>query len=218
MSLTVACVWVKANVPYGVEYVVNLRAMVAKHLARDHRFVCFTDRPAYLPTGMEAETIALPTGVPGWWAKVLLFNAKRTLRDRVLYLDLDTLVVSALDPIADYPAPFALIPDAGTFKPRTAHRVIKRFNSSVMVWSVGAVESLYDDFTGDVVDRLWGDQDWIGEHTPDAATMPLAWFPRLSELRDRQPGPDAKVVLVKKPKTHIAADLYPWVKQAWRAA
>jgi len=216
--LTVACVWVAANVPYGVEYVTNLRAMVAKHLTRPHRFVCLTDRAAYLPSGMETQPIALRADIPGWWAKVLLFNRARGLSGRVLYLDLDTLVVSALDPIVDFPAPFALIPDAGTFKPRTAHRVIKRFNSSVMVWSDCAADRLYDNFSSDVPARLWGDQDWIGEQMPGAATMPLEWFPRLSELHGQPPGAEAKVVLAKKPKNVEAAKRWPWVADVWRAA
>lgn len=216
--LTVACVWVQANVPYTVEYVVNLRAMVAKHLARPHRFVCLTDRSYLLPKSIETQVTVLPPGLAGWWAKVLLFNRARRLGSRVLALDLDTLIVAPLDPIVDYPAPFALVPDAGTFHPRTAHRVIHRFNSSAMIWSAGAVESLYDHWTPAVTGRLWGDQDWIGEQMPDAATMPIEWFPRLSELHGAPPGSAAKVVLVKKPKTHIAADLYPWVRHAWRAA
>lgn len=216
--ITVAAVWVKANVPYGPEYVTNLRAMVARHLTRPHRFVCLTDRPYLLPADMEVEPIVLPAGIAGWWAKVLLFNPARKLGERVLYLDLDTLVVSSLDPVADYPADFALIPDAGSFKPRTAHRVIKRFNSSVMVWSGAACSRLYTEFHGGIPQRLWGDQDHIAEQMPDAATMPLEWFPRLSELHGKPPAPAAKVVLSKKPKNAEAAKQLPWVADVWRAA
>lgn len=215
MSLTVACVWVKANVPYGVEYVTNLRSMVGKHLARPHRFVCLTDRAHLLPRTIETQDVSIPKGTAGWWAKVLLFNRARALGDRVIYLDLDTLVVDALEPIVDFAAPFALVPDGGTFQPKTTHRVIKRFNSSVMVWSAGAVESLYDDWSGGVTARLWGDQDWIGERMPGAATMPVEWFPRLSELHGKPPQGDAKVVLSKKPKNVEAAARWPWFREAW---
>lgn len=215
MSLTIACVWVQANVPYGSKYVTTLRSMVERHLSREHRFVCLTDRPYLLPRTIETQEVAIPRGVPGWWAKVLLFNRQRTLGERVLYLDLDTVVVDQLEPIVDFPAPFALVPDAGTFRPRTAHRVIKRFNSSVMVWSAGSVESLYDNWNGSVTARLWGDQDWIGEQMPGAATMPIEWFPRLSELRGQPPLTEAKVVLSKKPKNVEAALRWPWFREAW---
>jgi hypothetical protein len=215
--LTVCCVWVHANVPYATEYVTNLRSMVAKHLAREHQFVCLTDRPWMLPDGIRSMPIGHERRVPGWWAKIQLFKPGR-FSGRVLYLDLDSLIVQPLDPVVDYPSTFALVPHAGTFNGRDGLRVVKRFNSSVMVWDARANESLFLDWTPEIPRRLWGDQDWIGEHRPDAATMPSAWFPRLSELSGERPNASAKVVLCKKPKNSIAADLYPWVGDVWRAA
>jgi len=216
MSLTVACVWVKANVAYTAEYVANLRSMVAKHLTREHEFVCLTDRPEQLPKrGITPMRIEHDRKIPGWWAKARLFDDLR-FGDRVLYLDLDTLIVAPLDPIVDYPSRFALIPHAGTFQPKTGHRIVRRFNSSVMVWDAG-VPPLFGDARR-LSSIYWGDQDVIGDQAPWAQTMPAEWFPRLSELQGQPPDRDAKVVLVKVPKTHVAADLYPWVWQAWRAA
>lgn len=216
--ISVCCVFVKANVPYTVEYVAKLRAMVQKHLARPHRFVCLTDRPEILPRGVESVHVSLSAGSMGWWAKLSLF-APIGLSDRILYLDLDTVIVDALDPIVDFPAPFALIPDAGTFKPKTSHQVVKRFNSSVMVWDRGVNARLFDTFDAKADPRrYWGDQDLIGDRMPEAATMPLEWFPRLSALKEHAPVPPVKVVLAKVPKNHVAADLYPWFGNAWRAA
>jgi hypothetical protein len=217
--LTVACVFVRGHVPFTVEYVAKLRAMTAKHLARPHRFVCLTDRPDWMPDGVEPiEVPPVPAKVFAWWAKVSLFNPSFDLGDRTLYLDLDVVIVDALDPIVDFPAPFALIPDAGTFKPKTSHAVVKRFNSSVMVFDQGAGLKLAGCDVRKASQRLWGDQDLIGEQLPDLATMPLEWFPRLSALKEHPPTPPAKVVLAKVPKNHVAADLYPWFGHAWRAA
>jgi hypothetical protein len=216
--LTVACVWVHAQVPYKVEYVANLRAMVAKHLARPHRFVCLTDRPKQLPSYVEPIEIQHDRRLFGWWAKIQLWTPG-LFSDRVLYLDLDTLVVNDLSAIVDYPAPFALVPDAGTFQPKNGLRVVKRFNSSVMVWDSGHCDQLFLDWSPKVASRLHGDQDWAGEQMEEAATMPLHWFPRLSEITHLSAPPaDARVVLCKKPKNEIAADLYPWVGEVWRAA
>lgn len=212
--ITVACCWVRANVPYGLEYVTNLRAMVSKHLQRKHRFVALTDHPEWIPRGIEPIAITHDRKIFGWWAKAELF--KRDLGDRVLYLDLDTVVVNALDPIVDFPADFALLPDAGTFKPKTSHRVVKRFNSSVMVWNKG-IPPVIEDVPSWAA-TYWGDQDALGLLAPWAQTMPAEWFPRLSSLKGEKPGPEAKVVLCKVPKNNIAADLYPWVGEAWRAA
>jgi hypothetical protein len=92
---------------------------------------------------------------------------------------------------------------------------VKRFNSSVMVWDAGTQNHIYDRFLPGVPLRLWGDQDWIGEQCPDAEAMPVAWFPRLSELNGTRPSVEAKVVLAKKPKNIIAAKMMPWFKEAW---
>lgn len=218
--LTVCCVWVDANVPYSAEYVARLRAMTARHLARPHRFVCLTDRPAEVPAGVEAVEIDWPQHLYGWWAKLQVFNPRHDLGERVLYLDLDTLVVASLDEIADYPADFAIIPHDPrvTFMPKGKLQIVRRFNSSVMVWSRGAAEDLFEEWRPDYAKQFWGDQDYIGWQRPVSATMPLCWFPRVSDLRGQPPGEAAKVVLVKKPKNDVAARLWPWFAEAWRVA
>lgn len=215
--LTVACVWVQGNVPYSVDYVLRVRAMVSRHLPQPHRFVCLTDQPQALPSDIWYERIARPArGVFGWWSKLELFRPGR-FDGRVLYLDLDSLVVNSLEPVADFRSPFALIPDAGTFKPKTGHCVIKRFNSSVMVWDAGVCDDLFTEWTPAVTATLWGDQDWIGLRRPDADMMPMSWFPRLSGVQNGPVPPDARVVLAKKPKPSAAAEMWPWVRDVWGA-
>jgi hypothetical protein len=162
--------------------------------------------------------IAGPGTLKGWWSKVRCFDASLLLEGRVLYLDLDTLIVGPLAPILDYQSPFALVPPGGTFEGKGPLKVVRRFNSSVMVWDAWANHRLFDDWTPSVAARLWGDQDWIGEQMPDASVMPSEWFPRISELGQEQPSKDAKVVLVKTPKNEEAAKRWPWFEKAWRAA
>jgi alpha-N-acetylglucosamine transferase len=160
------------------------------------------------------------SGVKGWWAKLQLFNRATGLEGRVVYLDLDTLIVGSLDAIIDWPAPFATVPDGGsTFRPIDGRQVVKRFNSSVMVFDAGAYQDLYLDWSLGVARRLWGDQDWLAERHPDAQTMPAAWFPRLSSIGSTGEIPaDARVILAKVPKNAEAADRWPWVNAIWRAA
>lgn len=214
MNLTVVCVWVKGHVSFTAEYVRKLHQMVQRSVRRPYRFVCLTDRPSLIS---EIETIRIPSpaGIKGWWSKVNLFRSNIGLSGRILYLDLDTLIVGDLDDIIDYPAPFALAPHAGTFNGKDGLAVVKRFNSSVMVWTYGVNYRLYDDWTPAVAKRLHGDQDWCGEQMPNAAAMKLEWFPRISELGGNPPNPQAKIVLVKTPKNEVAAQMYPWVKEAW---
>lgn len=213
--LTVACVWVNGHVPFGVEYVEKLQHMVQRWVHRPFRFVCFTDRPWLLPDGMDRVVIPSPGKLKGWWSKVELFNPAHELTGRVLYLDLDTLIVGSLDDIFDFPATFALAPHAGTFNGKDGLQVVKRFNSSVMVWDAGTQDHVFGNWTPNTAKRLWGDQDHIGEQCPFAATMPREWFPRLSELNGDPPLVSAKVVLAKKPKNTEAAQSLLWFKEAW---
>lgn len=213
--LTVACVWVRGNVPYSATYVERLASMARRHLDRDCRVVCLTDYPHLVPKGVEAIRIVKPNGA-GWWAKMLLFSPHVGLKGRVLYLDLDTLVVGALGPVVDYDAAFALAPTAGTFQPRHGLSVVKRFNSSVMVWNADEQTDLFSRWTPAVMKRLHGDQDFIGEQCPDAATFPISWVPRLSEIQDGVIPEAARVVLCKVPKNVEAAARWPWFASRWQ--
>lgn len=214
---TVACVFVQGHVPFTSEYVIRLASMVRRWMDRPYRFVCLTDKKTPEPFGPGIEAIQIPWSREfyGWWAKISLFRADIGLTGRVLYLDLDTLVVNALAPILDFPAPFALVPHSGKFEGMNGRAVVKRFNSSVMAFDAREQSHIAEQWSPDVAARLHGDQDWIGEISTDAATMPLEWFPRISEIRNAALPASAKVVLCKSPKNVKAANLYPWVKQAW---
>lgn len=220
--MIVACVWVKGNVDYSSEYVFRLRSMVARRLDRKHEFVCLTDRPEELSRlSGTAIRVPSPQGIPGWWSKLELFNPKHGLRGPGVYFDLDVLLVSrSLEPIADYDAPMALIPHAGEWNGRGGLRVVKRYNSSVIKMAeMGAHAELWRRWSPAVAGQLWGDQDWIGYMMPNEATMPIGWFPRISQLdmskgRSGLPG-DARVVLCKKPKNHEAAKRFSWIDAEW---
>lgn len=225
MSLTVCCVFATGPYPYTAEYVVRLERMVRRYLARPFRFVCLTDRQAELPSSIETIKIAGLTGtVPGngvgYWQKVKLFDPALELGQRVLYIDLDSLVVAPLDPIVDFPAQLALTEDAFVVErahldtDRHGRKLVRRFNSSVMVWDGGAFPGLFTSWTPSVAQRLSTDQDWIGEQAIEAKGMSLAWFPRISQVQPPWPE-DAKVVLVKKPKCHVWLERAPWFDEMW---
>ncbi len=190
--------------------------MSRRWISRPFEFVCVTDQPRKMPFGVRPIEIApLRPGLKGWWAKISLFKPAR-FAGRVLYLDLDSLIVSSLDEIIDFPAEFALAPCcAPNFKGGEGRAVVKRYNSSVMVWDWDAVADLYRKWNPAVANRLWGDQDWIGEQAPWASAMPAEWFPRLSTHRD-QWGNAAKVVLCKAPKNAVASLMWDWFEPMWR--
>ena len=220
MSLTVACVWVRGNVPYSAEYVIRLKSMCRKAYP-EHRFVCLTDMAAYLPTHVECIQIKKLEGF-GWWSKLELWNPQHKVLQsgRIVYQDLDTLNVAKCDPIVDFHDGFCAVPHAGTFQGKGDKKVVKWCNSSVMSWNGGEHIDLYEDWSPAVTRRLWGDQDWIGERmTRNGKLMPLEWFPRLSDITHGNADHVvnvAKVILCKKPKNLEAAKLWSWFDKAWR--
>lgn len=220
--LTATCVFVKGEYPYTSEYVTRLYAMVERWIDRPFTFHCLTDQPCRFQPPIQTIPVVKMEGFAPW-TKLELFNPEREWDGRVLYLDLDSLIVGSLAPIIDAPAPFAITADPA--KHHTARAkdlygrdIVRKFNSSVMAWDGGTHTQLYTDWTPAVSKRLSGDQDWIGEQLPDAHAMPRAWFPRISEAV-RPPWPeDAKVILVKVPKNATMAEENPWFGPLWGGA
>ena len=166
--LTVACV-LSPGPTYNRSHVDRLEVMVAQHMSQPYQFVCVDDSP-----------------FPGWWAKVSLFETGR-FTGRVLYLDLDVTVVGALDDLVDYPYPFVAIADY-------LNPLI--INSSIMAWDAGIADSVYSDFTPDVMERLHGDQNWIHEKV-NATTFPKRWVPsyKANVLPTGKVPTDARVIV-----------------------
>ena len=219
--LTVTCVWVQGEYPYTAEYVTRLYAMVTRWIDRPFRFVCLTDQPWLLHDPIETVPVQKLAGFAPW-TKLELFNPMRGWTGRMLYLDLDSLVVASLAPIIDVPETFAITADPSQQGQRTKdafnRQIVRRFNSSVMVWDGSTHTDFYTKWTPSVAARLSGDQDWVGELNPAAATMPREWFPRISEVV-RPPWPStAKVILCKVPKNAILAKEQPWFAPLWGAA
>lgn len=151
MELTVACV-LRSGGDFTVDYVVRMRDAIAERLPQA-RFVCLSD------VKVPCERIRLERGMRGWWSKIELFRAG-LFSGRVLYFDLDTMFVGALDDIAAYPHRFTagydwLIPGG--------------LNSGFMAWE-GDYSHLYNEFEPKHLTeyaremRRWGDQAYIGEH------------------------------------------------------
>lgn len=96
----------------GAEYVNNLFDMVKRNLSAGYpgRFVCITDDPTGLHR--DIEVIQAPSDIHGWWVKLWMF--KRGLfaeGERLIFMDLDTLVIGELDSLAGYSGKFATLRD-----------------------------------------------------------------------------------------------------------
>jgi hypothetical protein len=215
-AFTLACVMVTGRRrKYTPKYVHRLRNMVARHTDRPFRTVCLTDQPDDMPDGVRPVVIPSPGTQRGWWSKIHLFNPKMPFKGRVLYLDLDVLVLGGLDEILDFPADFAISPDsAPDFMGKKQHRTIKRYNSSVMVWNHKARATFYRDFDPEWMNGLWSDQDALAHMSPNEKTFPADWFTRVGPT-SHPFDPAVKVGMCIKYKNHKAIKLFPWFKEYW---
>jgi hypothetical protein len=164
MSDSVNVICMKWGKLYGPEYVNHLRAGVARHLSRPHRFVCFTDDA----TGLAPDVQALPLpelGLPAGqrdrrWQKLAVFRERLSdLTGPTLFLDLDLVVVDALDPFFDLPGRFFIIRDDDLFRRKPLRKINAerdRFlhsvgNSSVFRFEIGQHRYILDAYVADPV-------------------------------------------------------------------
>jgi hypothetical protein len=217
-------VCLKQGSKYGAEWVQRLRNMVAKHLPCAHEFVCYTETPV---EGITCEP--LPSGLPGWWAKVGLFQSGLAIGE-TLYLDLDVVVTGDLSIFRrpDDGKVWAL--DDFSYSLRNPRQGLDTAsvrllggagtcNSSVMSWHGDAGRKVWDTFTPEVMDRLHGDQNHITQalwpHTLALYPAGLACSYKYHVLRDDAHG--SVTVFHGSPK---APDLSPRnpLRKMWEAA
>jgi hypothetical protein len=170
----------KWGTKYGPEYVNKLRSMVRRHLARPHRFVCFTDDATGLDlaAGIEAlplPAMDLPPGKERGWRKLSTFAAPLAdLRGPTLFLDVDIVIVGALDDFFDLPGRFRIIHDWA--KP---WRITG--NSSVYRFEAGAHPELlayFIDHIEQVKRRVRNEQEYLTQAMMEMkllAYWPVDW-------------------------------------------
>jgi len=216
MIPTVACVLKSGgwrNRSMHVEYlpadVIWLREMVRAHLDRPHRFVCLSD--VAVPG---VEVIPLQDDLPGWWSKIELFRT--FVQTRVLYLDLDTVLVGDITAMARHPLHTPTLTVLRNLSTRAGNRI----GSGVMAWS-GDYSRIYRRFMEAPVSHMndcrtsekWGDQGFIAsqvkvrQYFQDVFPDQVVSFK--TDLRRGAPGPANRVVC-------FHGEPRPWaVRAAW---
>ena len=114
---TVNIVCMKWGTLYGPEYVNILYNMVQRNIALPFRFICMTERP----DGIRREVEIAPLPVfrePEWkyarycsaWRKLALFdNQVLDLKGKLLFLDLDVVIVGSIDCFFSFSDKLAII-------------------------------------------------------------------------------------------------------------
>lgn len=107
-------VCLKAGTMYGANYVNTLYDMVRRNIVEGYpgAFYCITDDPDGLDPAIRV--LPLPDDLERWWGKLYMF--KRGLfhdGSRMLFMDLDTLIVGSLNRLVEYDGQFATLRDFG---------------------------------------------------------------------------------------------------------
>lgn len=217
-ELAIACVlkvgrWQHAD--YRPEIVQWLQRQALLNVSVPVRFVCLSDVEI---DGVE--TIPLTDDLPGWWSKLELF--KHDL-GRVLYLDLDTLIVGSLDEMLLHPHRF-------TASAQLSDNQGGCINSSVMAWA-GPRLDLYETFMERPEHWIatcntagnWGDQGFIHHHVGHKDTWQALFPGRVlsfkEHLKRTQPPPHgASVICFHGEPKPWDANVPRWVKQHYADA
>lgn len=192
--------------------------MVARHLNRSYRFVCFTDAPYALPGDIET----LPMGVPNWrWnlRKMALYKPDNGLSGRVLALDLDTVIVGCIDDIADYRGPFCVVEDFYR-KGRNGGGVISFETSDALtdrLYRPVAEKPMNVAARTKGAERYWYDMQMPeADHWQDLLPGQVVTFKPRPDERLHTPPHDARIVCFHgKPAIHEVADQFGWIGRNW---
>lgn len=157
--ITVACVFWGDK--FSDDYVYNLKSMVERNTTVPHQFVCFSDREL---EGIK--TVKLIPGYEGWWNKMQMFNTDFKLGNRVVYLDLDTLIVDNIDWLLEYDGMFMGIEDLGAVNEHQPE-LKGRLQSGVMSWDYRLNSHLWNRFTSSgESQRYRGDGEYLNHIVP----------------------------------------------------
>jgi len=217
--LTVACVWIKSKIYDNPEWVYKLHSMVRRNLDREFEFLVITpENINLLPLrGSVISTyypkIKPPEGWPLWWYKLNLFVAG-IMGDRVLYLDLDTVVMGSLEELVDYPSDFVMAPTSGV--PTKNHD----FNSSVMVWNPSGIQAgiIRDNLLPDYK-KYPGDQQWISSLKMRIDAFPYRWVHKYLPGKGSYIPPDGTKValMIQGGKNQALLDSgHSWIEEYWK--
>lgn len=171
---------------YSSNYVNRLYNMVKRHTTGTVGFFCMTENPVGLDPDIKIIPLPEYKGLQGWWYKPFVFNKNLPIKGKILFLDLDIVIIRNIDCFFDYtPNKFCIIRDFT----RSLNSAWNRYNSSVFRLDSGKLDYVWNDLISDisVTKRLHGDQDWIYEKIKtDFAFWPDDWCQSYKwEIRNR---------------------------------
>lgn len=218
-QVIVACV--RTGTRYDFTYVTKLRNMVERWCdGFPYRMVCLTDQPDRCE-GVKFIDIR-SVGLEGWWAKLVLLQEGWRKGDKVIFLDLDTVICGGLAPLFD-----VWIDDTPMLMPENFARLAGstswpcKFNSSIIVINENMGNSLWECFDRNrgMMERAgkYGDQmvlEWLCPQAPFLQwRLPKGYLLNYRNLGPAKPDAAAIINFGGRHKPHNTTE--QWVKDAW---
>jgi len=211
---------VRTGNKYPVEYVYRLNAMLERHGAiyDGSRFICITDNPKALP-GIETVWVD-GTVLPGWWAKMLVFNHEAYGWGHRVYYDLDTVICGGQLPLLNWVGDFGICQN---FTRKAGHPTWPcNYGSCVM--SIGPgwgqhVWHIFDKGRSQIMaNNPKGDQQAIEGLAPGATylqdVLPENYFLHYRGIGDCKP--DGCAIVVFGGRHTPRNNPVKWVQDEWR--
>lgn len=232
VSYNVLCL--KHGDKYNSDYVNKLYYGVTKNTTLPCKFFCLTDNAENL----DKNIIALPLpnyNLAGWWFKPYIFSKELPITGFVLYIDLDVVITNNIDKLFKYNINcFNIVRDFN----RVLRPSYDRFNSSVMSFTAGSLDYLWQKFSMQhqfIVKSNHGDQDFIfkeqksfAKFFPDSWIQSWKWeirkdrklatgnrgYRKLQKIEDVRPPEECCIAVFHgDPNPHLCDD--PYIKETW---
>ena len=212
--ITIMCV-LKSGGIFDINYVERLRNMVARHVTIPYQFICLSD--VEIPKDVCA-SLKLKRGYPGSWAKVEMFRPELVEPGRMVYFDLDSIILANINDVLNTKHNFIGL------KPwNKSNRGKGLLASGMMAWTNDGVYSfIYEQFASKMIKEYpAGDQEWIsralmaqGEEYSYYQDVVPGIYSYKRDCRPKKPN-DARIVCFHgRPRPHeVEVD---WVKENWR--
>lgn len=97
-SLSIVCL--KWGTRYGSEYVNKLYKGIIKNTKHQVKFICYTEDESGIEEGVIIKPL-IEKDWKGWWGKASLFSEDNGLEGKVMFIDLDMIVINNIDSLLE---------------------------------------------------------------------------------------------------------------------
>jgi hypothetical protein len=203
----------------GQRYVATIARQIHTHFKGPHNVVCFTDDPGLIIDGVEARDLP-HRGLRGWFNKLALFKPGVFKGgERVVYLDLDTLVVGDITFLSGYRGRFAML-GPFSFESRI-NRLYRGAQSCIMAWEGGFGGGIWARFLMDSMPNTkGGDQRYLNTLNLNPDLMQELFPGKIISYKEygcmhAVPDGVAIVCMHGLPRPHQAGG---WARKVWQGA